>query len=64
MAKGRITKIVTWVCDKTDCNLRNTREVEPDFVIFEDTCDYCHQDIHEPLTVNLAINYTKKKKNK
>ena len=48
-------KIVTWLCDKAGCNTRNTREIELDKIIFEDTCDFCHKDIHEPITIILVL---------
>lgn len=61
MAKARSSKIVTWVCDKEECNTRNTREILADSVIFDDVCDFCHKRIHEPLTIDLTTLDHKKK---
>lgn len=62
MAK-KVTRIVTWVCDKPRCSTRNTREINYNDVINDDICDFCHCAIHEPNTVELAIRNTKKRRN-
>ena len=63
MARKNVTKIITWVCDKIKCNTRNTREIQYDFVINDDVCDFCHCSIHEPLTIELAVRNKKKNDN-
>lgn len=46
-------RIVLWVCDKTDCQTPNTREIPMNTVIYDDICDFCHRQIHEPLTSDI-----------
>jgi len=59
----KVTRIITWLCDKPKCNTRNTREISIDGVINDDICDFCHCAIHEPITVELAIRNPKKRRN-
>lgn len=56
------SKIVTWVCDK--CDTRNTREIGMKEIINDDTCNFCHKVIHEPLVIALATKSDKKKRKK
>ncbi len=58
------TRIVTWTCDKEDCGRRNTREIKIDFVLNDDSCDYCERSIHEPILIDLAYRSFPDKKRK
>lgn len=60
----KVTRVITWMCDKESCNTRNTREIMYDDVLNDDVCDFCHCYIHEPITVELAIRSTDPKKRK
>lgn len=51
--KRKMIKVVYWVCDKEGCNTGNTREILQSDVINDDVCDYCHERIHEPVTIDI-----------
>lgn len=51
--KKKKTRHVYWVCDKKGCKVGNNRELEPNVVLNDDVCDYCHARIHEPVLIDL-----------
>jgi len=48
--------LLSWQCDKDDCEQMNRRWVPMGTIINFDKCDSCEREIHEPLTDIITTN--------
>jgi hypothetical protein len=48
--------LLSWPCDKEDCEHLNKRWVPKGTIINIDKCDCCERNIHEPLTELVTTN--------
>lgn len=47
------TRTVYWVCDKNDCLKENYRIILTGHTVYNDRCDGCYSNIHEPILINV-----------
>ena len=51
----RKMKLILWICDKSDCQAVNRREIACGTYLNDDECSSCHRMIHEPVTEEVPV---------